>query len=160
MRSFCPEGCRGSVKAVSPAELDTLGAQIILGNTYHLFLRPGLETINLAGGLHKFISYDKPILTDSGGFQVFSLANLRKITPDGVKFASLSFDIRQHPDGSYPAGIKSDRSDRATLLICYSYSSSRQRFYTFSIVEPDIRRGNSIVVLSVERFDDFRWRSL
>ena len=90
---FMPVGTRGSVKAVSPAELDELGAQIILGNTYHLFLRPGLEIINLAGGLHKFIAYDKPILTDSGGFQVFSLANLRKITPDGVKFAS-------HIDGS------------------------------------------------------------
>lgn len=90
---FMPVGTRGSVKAVSPAELDELQAQIILGNTYHLFLRPGLETITLAGGLHKFISYDKPILTDSGGFQVFSLANLRKITPDGVKFAS-------HIDGS------------------------------------------------------------
>ena len=90
---FMPVGTRGSVKAVSPAELDELGAQIILGNTYHLFLRPGLETITLAGGLHKFISYGKPILTDSGGFQVFSLANLRKITPDGVKFAS-------HIDGS------------------------------------------------------------
>ena len=79
---FMPVGTRGSVKAVSPAELDDLGAQVILGNTYHLFLRPGLETIARAGGLHKFISYDKPILTDSGGFQVFSLANLRKITPD------------------------------------------------------------------------------
>lgn len=90
---FMPVGTRGSVKAVSPAELDELGAQIILGNTYHLFLRPGLETINLAGGLHKFIAYNKPILTDSGGFQVFSLANLRKITPDGVRFAS-------HIDGS------------------------------------------------------------
>ena len=90
---FMPVGTRGSVKAVSPAELDDLGAQIILGNTYHLFLRPGLETISLAGGLHKFISYERPILTDSGGFQVFSLASLRKITPDGVKFAS-------HIDGS------------------------------------------------------------
>ena len=88
-----PVGTRGSVKAVSPRELDELGAQIILGNTYHLFLRPGLEIIRAAGGLHKFISYDKPILTDSGGFQVFSLATLRKITPDGVKFAS-------HIDGS------------------------------------------------------------
>ena len=85
---FMPVGTRGSVKAVSPRELDELGAQIILGNTYHLFLRPGLEIIGQAGGLHKFISYDKPILTDSGGFQVFSLANLRKIMPDGVKFAS------------------------------------------------------------------------
>ena len=85
---FMPVGTRGSVKAVSPRELDELGAQIILGNTYHLFLRPGLEIIGAAGGLHKFISYNKPILTDSGGFQVFSLANLRKIMPDGVKFAS------------------------------------------------------------------------
>ena len=90
---FMPVGTRGSVKAVSPRELDELGAQIILGNTYHLFLRPGLDIIRAAGGLHKFISYDKPVLTDSGGFQVFSLATLRKITPDGVKFAS-------HIDGS------------------------------------------------------------
>ena len=90
---FMPVGTRGSVKAVAPKELDEMGAQIILGNTYHLFLRPGLDIIRAAGGLHKFISYDKPILTDSGGFQVFSLATLRKITPDGVKFAS-------HIDGS------------------------------------------------------------
>ena len=90
---FMPVGTRGSVKAVSPRELDELGAQIILGNTYHLFLRPGCEIIEAAGGLHRFISYDKPILTDSGGFQVFSLAKLRKVTPDGVKFAS-------HIDGS------------------------------------------------------------
>ena len=90
---FMPVGTRGSVKAVSPAELDELEAQIILGNTYHLFLRPGLEVIKAAGGLHKFASFSKPILTDSGGFQVFSLASLRKIMPDGVKFAS-------HIDGS------------------------------------------------------------
>ena len=85
---FMPVGTRGSVKAVSPRELDELQAQIILGNTYHLFLRPGLEIIAAAGGLHKFINYPRPILTDSGGFQVFSLSPLRKITPDGVKFAS------------------------------------------------------------------------
>ena len=90
---FMPVGTRGSVKAVSPAELDELQAQIILGNTYHLFLRPGLEVIKAAGGLHKFSNFKKPILTDSGGFQVFSLASLRKIMPDGVKFAS-------HIDGS------------------------------------------------------------
>ena len=90
---FMPVGTRGSVKAVSPRELDELGAQIILGNTYHLFLRPGCGIIEAAGGLHRFISYGKPILTDSGGFQVFSLAKLRKVTPDGVKFAS-------HIDGS------------------------------------------------------------
>ena len=85
---FMPVGTRGSVKAVSPRELEELQAQIILGNTYHLFLRPGLEIIKAAGGLHRFINYSRPILTDSGGFQVFSLATLRKIMPDGVKFAS------------------------------------------------------------------------
>ena len=90
---FMPVGTRGSVKAVEPRDLDELGASIILGNTYHLFLRPGMETIAAAGGLHRFISYDKPILTDSGGFQVFSLAKLRKIRPDGVEFSS-------HIDGS------------------------------------------------------------
>ena len=90
---FMPVGTRGSVKAVSPRELDELGAQIILGNTYHLFLRPGLDIIAAAGGLHRFSSQHLPILTDSGGFQVYSLATLRKITPDGVKFAS-------HIDGS------------------------------------------------------------
>ena len=85
---FMPVGTRGSVKAVSPAELRELDAKIILGNTYHLFLRPGMEIVAAAGGLHRFMAWDRPILTDSGGFQVFSLANLRKITPDGVKFAS------------------------------------------------------------------------
>ena len=81
---FMPVGTRGGVKGVQPRELDELGAQIILGNTYHLFLRPGSELIAEAGGLHRFIGYDKPILTDSGGFQVFSLAGLRKMERDGV----------------------------------------------------------------------------
>ena len=85
---FMPIGTRGSVKAVSPAELDTLGATIMLGNTYHLFLRPGLEVISRAGGLNNFIGDQRPILTDSGGFQVFSLAKLRKIEANGVRFAS------------------------------------------------------------------------
>ena len=85
---FMPVGTRGSVKAVSPLELEELGAQIILGNTYHLFLRPGSELVAAAGGLHRFAGWDHPILTDSGGFQVFSLANLRKVERDGVRFAS------------------------------------------------------------------------
>ena len=85
---FMPVGTRASVKAMSPAELEELGAEIILGNTYHLFLRPGMEIMELAGGLHRFCSWKRSILTDSGGFQVFSLATLRKMTPDGVKFAS------------------------------------------------------------------------
>lgn len=85
---FMPVGTRGSVKAVSPLELDDLGAKIMLGNTYHLFLRPGLEIISQAGGLNNFINDQRPILTDSGGFQVFSLAKLRKIEKNGVRFAS------------------------------------------------------------------------
>ncbi|MBQ6353272.1 MAG: tRNA-guanine transglycosylase, partial [Lentisphaeria bacterium] len=85
---FMPVGTRGSVKAMSPAELEDLGAEIILGNTYHLFLRPGSELVAAAGGLHEFSGWKHPILTDSGGFQVFSLANLRKLEPDGVRFAS------------------------------------------------------------------------
>ena len=85
---FMPVGTRATVKAMSPAELEELGAQIILGNTYHLFLRPGMELMARAGGLHKFCGWNRPILTDSGGFQVFSLATLRKMEPDGVRFAS------------------------------------------------------------------------
>ena len=85
---FMPVGTRGTVKAMSPAELEELSAQIILGNTYHLMLRPGSELVAKAGGLHKFMGWEHPILTDSGGFQVFSLAGLRKMMPDGVKFSS------------------------------------------------------------------------
>ncbi|MBB3005561.1 tRNA guanosine(34) transglycosylase Tgt [Cupriavidus alkaliphilus] len=85
---FMPVGTYGSVKAMSPLELNEIGAQIILGNTFHLWLRPGLDVVNAHEGLHRFIGWDKPILTDSGGFQVFSLGDLRKITEDGVTFAS------------------------------------------------------------------------
>ncbi|MBI3146439.1 MAG: tRNA guanosine(34) transglycosylase Tgt [Pseudogulbenkiania sp.] len=85
---FQPVGTYGSVKAMSPVELNDIGAQIILGNTFHLWLRPGLEVIKQFGGLHDFIGWDKPILTDSGGFQVFSLGALNKITEEGVTFQS------------------------------------------------------------------------
>lgn len=91
---FMPVGTVGSVKGVYHRDLkEDIKAQIILGNTYHLYLRPGLDTLKAAGGLHKFISWDKPILTDSGGFQVFSLTGIRKLTPDGCTFSS-------HIDGS------------------------------------------------------------
>lgn len=85
---FMPVGTYGSVKAMSPVELNDIHAQIILGNTFHLWLRPGLDIIRRFGGLHRFMGWDKPILTDSGGFQVFSLGEMRKITEEGVKFAS------------------------------------------------------------------------
>ena len=85
---FMPVGTYGTVKAMSPLELKEIGAQIILGNTFHLWLRPGIGTFDRFGGLHRFMGWDKPILTDSGGFQVFSLGAMRKITEEGVKFAS------------------------------------------------------------------------
>lgn len=90
---FMPVGTQATVKGVSPDELKDLGANIILGNTYHLFLRPGIELMREAGGLHKFMHWDRGILTDSGGFQVFSLGELRKISEEGVTF-------RSHLDGS------------------------------------------------------------
>ena len=86
--AFMPVGTYGTVKAMSPAELREIGAGIVLGNTFHLWLRPGLEVIAAHGGLHRFMGWDGPLLTDSGGFQVFSLGALRKISEEGVKFAS------------------------------------------------------------------------
>ena len=91
--NFMPVGTQGAVKTMSPRDLNEIGAQIILSNTYHLFLRPGPDLIKEAGGLHKFMNWDKPILTDSGGFQVYSLAENRKISEEGVEFKS-------HIDGS------------------------------------------------------------
>jgi queuine tRNA-ribosyltransferase len=85
---FMPVGTYGTVKAMSPLELKEIGAQIVLGNTFHLWLRPGTDILDRFGGLHRFMGWDKPILTDSGGFQVFSLGAMRKITEEGVKFAS------------------------------------------------------------------------
>lgn len=91
--AFLPVGTRGTVKAVSPRDLYEIGCQILLANTYHLYLRPGVEVIRRLGGLHRFMAWDRPILTDSGGYQVFSLSALRKIGEEGVLFQS-------HIDGS------------------------------------------------------------
>jgi len=95
--AFMPVGTQGSVKAVSSRELRELNTQIVLGNTYHLFVRPGLDVIRHFGGLHGFMNWDGPILTDSGGYQIFSLAKLRKITEEGAHF-------QNHVDGT-PAFI-------------------------------------------------------
>jgi queuine tRNA-ribosyltransferase len=91
--AFLPVGTQGSVKAISPHELHELKAEIVLGNTYHLFVRPGVDVIRHFGGLHKFMNWEGPILTDSGGYQIFSLAKLRKITEEGVHF-------QNHLDGT------------------------------------------------------------
>lgn len=86
--AFMPVGTQATVKTMSPEELKEMDAHIILSNTYHLFLRPGHDIVREAGGLHKFMNWDRPILTDSGGFQVFSLSDMRKITEEGVHFRS------------------------------------------------------------------------
>ena len=91
--AFMPVGTAGTVKGLTQQALEELGVQILLGNTYHLYLRPGHEVIRRLGGLHKFMAWPRAILTDSGGYQVFSLADLRKVTDEGVKF-------RSHLDGS------------------------------------------------------------
>src|SRR6516162_9142063 len=90
---FMPVGTLGTVKAVPQDVLEELGVQILLNNTYHLYLRPGVEMVRALGGVQRFMAWDKPILTDSGGFQVFSLSELRKVSEEGVKF-------RSHLDGS------------------------------------------------------------
>ena len=92
--AFMPVGTQGTVKAMLPRDLKEMGCQILLGNTYHLYLRPGAELIRELGGLHRFMSWDGPILTDSGGYQVFSLGAMRKLSEEGVRFQS-------HLDGSY-----------------------------------------------------------
>lgn len=102
---FMPVGTQATVKAVTPEDLSQLGAQIILGNTYHLFIRPGHELVRRFGGLHNFMNWQGPILTDSGGFQIFSLQDLAKITEEGAAF-------RSHLDG------KSSSSVRKMLSMC------------------------------------------
>jgi queuine tRNA-ribosyltransferase len=114
---FMPVGTRGSVKSLWQEDLEALGAQIILGNTYHLYLRPGHELVERMGGLHQFISWDKPILTDSGGYQVFSLSDLNKLTEEGVTFQS-------HIDGSKhlltpEKSMEIQRSLGSDIVMCF-----------------------------------------
>jgi queuine tRNA-ribosyltransferase len=115
--AFMPVGTYGTVKAMTPEELEGLGAQICLGNTFHLMLRPGADIVDLHGGLHGFMHWARPILTDSGGFQVFSLKSLRKITEEGVRFRSPidGADVRLTPEDSMDVQLKL-RSDIAMAL--------------------------------------------
>lgn len=128
---FMPVGTAGSVKAVHQRELkDDIKAQIILGNTYHLYLRPGLDVLETVGGLHKFINWDKPILTDSGGYQVYSLSDSRKITEEGVKFAS-------HIDGSRhfftpEKAIEIQRSIGADIIMAFDECTPYPCDYTYA----------------------------
>lgn len=114
---FMPVGTQATVKAMTPEELKEIGSQIILSNTYHLYMRPGEKLVERAGGLHKFMNWDKPILTDSGGFQVFSLSDLRNITEEGVTFKS-------HIDGSKhfispEKAIQIENALGADIIMCF-----------------------------------------
>jgi queuine tRNA-ribosyltransferase len=124
--AFMPVGTYGTVKAMTPEELEGLGAHICLGNTFHLMLRPGADIVDLHGGLHRFMHWPRPILTDSGGFQVFSLKSLRKITEEGVRFRSPidGSDVRLTPEDSMDVQLKL-RSDIAMALDdCTPYPAS------------------------------------
>ena len=128
---FMPVGTCGSVKGVHFKELiEQVQAQIILGNTYHLYLRPGLDTLERAGGLHKFIGWDRPILTDSGGFQVFSLTGIRKLTDEGCEF-------RSHIDGSKhfftPENVmETQRSIGADIMMAFDECPPGQSSYEYA----------------------------
>ena len=134
---FMPVGTAGTVKGVHQHELaNDVKAQIILGNTYHLFLRPGMETMEAAGGLHRFIGWDKPMLTDSGGYQVYSLASSRKITDEGVKFQS-------HLDGSYhfftpERAIQIQRSIGADIIMAFDECTPYPCDYNYAKKSLDI----------------------
>ncbi len=114
---FMPVGTQGSVKALSQEDLRAIGARIVLGNAYHLYLRPGVDVLEQAGGLHGFMNWERPLLTDSGGFQVFSLTGLTKVTPDGVTFQS-------HLDGSRHTftperSVDIQRAIGADIIMCF-----------------------------------------
>jgi queuine tRNA-ribosyltransferase len=126
---FMPVGTQGTVKAVPQETLEALGAEIVLGNTYHLYLRPGHEAIRRMGGLHKFIGWPRALLTDSGGFQVFSLNQLRKVTDDGVRFRS-HLDGSSHfftPEHSIDVQIALGADIVMSFDECTEYPASRQR---------------------------------
>lgn len=160
---FMPVGTQATVKGLKVEELKELDAQIILSNTYHLFLRPGQEIVRRAGGLHKFMNWDRPILTDSGGFQVFSLSDLRKITDDGVEFRShlsgekhfitpercmeiqhdlggdiiMAFDECTHAGASYSEAVEARRKTKMWLERCYKVHKNDSQML-FPIVQGNV----------------------
>lgn len=148
---FMPVGTVGSVKAVHATELkDDIKAQIILGNTYHLYLRPGLDVLEKAGGLHRFNSFDRPMLTDSGGFQVFSLTGLRKMTEEGVTFQS-------HIDGSRhlftPERVMDiERSIGADIMMAFDECCPGTADYSYA--KKSMQRTHRWLDRCIQRFDE------
>jgi queuine tRNA-ribosyltransferase len=140
---FMPVGTAGAVKGITPEQLKETGSQFILANTYHLMLRPGVETVEQLGGLHKFMAWDRPILTDSGGYQVFSLSSLTKIDEDGVEFAS-------HIDGAkvyLNAEIAIDIQNRlgADVIMCFDECTK------FPIERPRLKQAVERTILWAKR---------
>src|SRR5690349_16933785 len=127
--AFMPVGTYGTVKAMTPEELEGLGAEIVLGNTFHLMLRPGNEVMRAHGGLHGFMHWRKPILTDSGGFQVFSLESLRKITEEGVNFRSPidGSAVRLTPEDSMDTQLALGSDIAMALDDCTPYPATEQQ---------------------------------
>ena len=148
---FMPVGTVGSVKGVYHRDLkEDIEAQIILGNTYHLYLRPGLGTLKAAGGLHKFISWDRPILTDSGGFQVFSLTGIRKLTPDGCTFSS-------HIDGSRHTftpenNVDTQRIIGADIMMAFDECCPGDAYYNYA--KKSLLMTQSWLERFLKRFDE------
>lgn len=124
---FMPVGTQGTVKTLSPFELEESGAEIILSNAYHLFLRPGMGVIKKAGGLHNFISWQKPILTDSGGYQIFSLAYLRKVSDEGVEFQSHLDGMKHFLTPENVLGIQEELGSDIVMVLdeCAHYPSAK-----------------------------------
>ena len=115
--AFMPVGTAGTVKGILPEQLRATGAEIILANTYHLLLRPGVDIVERIGGLHRFMAWDQPILTDSGGYQVFSLSALTKIDDEGVEFASHIDGARIHLNAEIATDIQSRLG--ADIIMCF-----------------------------------------
>jgi len=129
--AFMPVGTYGTVKAMTPEDLESIGAEIILGNTFHLYLRPGLEVIAAHDGLHRFMHWRRPILTDSGGFQVFSLAQMRKITEDGARFRS--------PVDGAPVFLSPEESMRIQRTLASDIAMSFDECTPYPASEPEAR---------------------
>ena len=145
---FMPVGTAGSVKAMSPDDLEDTGSQIILGNTYHLFLRPGTEIINRAGGLHRFMSWSRPMLTDSGGYQVFSLNDLNQIRDDEVTF-------RSHLDGSLQTlspAISMETQRKLGADICMAFDECAKLPATRSEIAESLERTHRWEAASLKAF--------
>lgn len=148
---FMPVGTVGSVKGIYHRDLkQDIEAEIILGNTYHLYLRPGLDIINRAGGLHKFISWDRPILTDSGGFQVFSLTQIRKLTEEGCRFSS-------HIDGSKHIFTPENNMDTQRMIgadIVMAFDECTPGDATYEYAKTSLKRTQRWLERCVKRFDE------